>query len=67
MARSRPSTQPLPSRLRYSLLDAKATGIEKKGDDYLIHTDVTIRDTTRPVTFETEFLLGAPPSDATTA
>ncbi len=35
---------------------AKATGIEKKGDDYLIHTDVTIRDTTHPVTFETEFL-----------
>lgn len=35
---------------------AKATGIEKKGDNYLIHTDVTIRDTTRPVTFETEFL-----------
>ncbi len=35
---------------------AKTTGVEKKGAGYLVHTDVTIRDITRPVTFEAEFL-----------
>ncbi len=40
----------------YPLIVAKATGVEKKGDEYLVHTDVTIRGVTRPVTFEAEFL-----------
>lgn len=35
---------------------AKTTAIEKMGDGYLVHTDITIRGTTRPVTFEGEFL-----------
>lgn len=35
---------------------ARTTGIEKRGDGYLVHTDVTIRGTTRPLTFEAEFL-----------
>jgi len=35
---------------------ARTTGIEKAGDGYLVHTDVTIRGTTRPLTFEAAFL-----------
>ena len=35
---------------------ARVTGVEPKGDRYLVHTDVTIRGVTRPVTFEAEFL-----------
>ena len=35
---------------------ARATAIEPKGDGYVLHADVTIRDVTRPVTFEAEFL-----------
>lgn len=35
---------------------AKATAIEKKGDGYLVHTEITIRGATRPVTFDAEFL-----------
>ncbi len=35
---------------------ARTTGIEKRGDGYLVHLDVTIRGVTRPVTFEGEFL-----------
>jgi polyisoprenoid-binding protein YceI len=35
---------------------ARATGVERKGDGYLVHTDVTIRGVTRPVAFEAEFL-----------
>ena len=35
---------------------ARATGIERKGRGYLVHSDVTIRGITRPVTFEGEFL-----------
>ncbi len=35
---------------------ARTTGIERKGGRYLVHTDVTIRGVTRPVTFEAEFL-----------
>lgn len=38
------------------LIVARTTGIEKKGDGFLVHTDVTIRGVTRPVTFEAEFL-----------
>jgi polyisoprenoid-binding protein YceI len=38
------------------LIVARTTGIEKKGDGYLVHTDVTIRGTTRPLTFDAEFL-----------
>lgn len=32
----------------------KSTGIEKKGDGYLVHGDLTIRGVTKPVTLETE-------------
>lgn len=35
---------------------ARVTDIEQKGDRYLVHTDVTIRGVTRPVTLEAEFL-----------
>lgn len=35
---------------------ARSTGIERQGDDYLVNADVTIRGTTRPVTFRAEFL-----------
>ena len=35
---------------------ATITGIEPDGDDYKVHTDVTIRGTTRPVTFDGRFL-----------
>ena len=35
---------------------ARTTGIERKGDGYLVHTDVTIRGITQPLTFEAEFL-----------
>lgn len=35
---------------------AKSTGIAKKGDGYLVHTEITIRGTTRPVTFAAEYL-----------
>ncbi len=35
---------------------ARTTGIEPKGSGYRVHTDVTIRGVTRPVTFEAEFL-----------
>ncbi len=35
---------------------AKSTGIEKKGDGHLVHTEITIRGTTRPVTFDAEYL-----------
>ncbi|MFI5054605.1 MAG: YceI family protein, partial [Acidimicrobiia bacterium] len=41
---------------KYPAIVARATGVERKGDGYLVSADVTIRDVTRPVTFEAEFL-----------
>lgn len=35
---------------------AKATGIERHGDRYRVHVDLSIREQTRPVAFEGEFL-----------
>lgn len=35
---------------------AKATGVERKGDDYLVHVDVTFNGVTRATTFEAEYL-----------
>jgi polyisoprenoid-binding protein YceI len=35
---------------------AKATGIERLGDRYRVQVDLTIRDQTRPVAFDGEFL-----------
>lgn len=32
-----------------------STKIEKKGDDYLVHGDLTLRGVTKPITLETEF------------
>ncbi len=40
---------------KYPSIVAKVTRVEQKGDDYLVYADLTIRDVTRPVTFEAEF------------
>jgi polyisoprenoid-binding protein YceI len=32
-----------------------STGIDKDGDDYVLHTDLTIKGITKPVDFELEF------------
>jgi len=32
-----------------------STGIDKNGGDYVLHTDLTIKDITKPVDFELEF------------
>jgi polyisoprenoid-binding protein YceI len=32
-----------------------STGIDKDGDDYILHTDLTIKGITKPVDFELEF------------
>jgi polyisoprenoid-binding protein YceI len=32
-----------------------STGIQTKGDDYLLHGDLTIKDVTKPVVLELEF------------
>ena len=39
----------------YPNITFQSTRIEKKGDDYLVHGDLTIRGVTRPVTLKTEF------------
>jgi polyisoprenoid-binding protein YceI len=36
-------------------IDFRSTSIEPKGDDYVLHTDLTIRGVTRPVDFDLEF------------
>lgn len=35
---------------------ARATSVEPKGDDYLVHVDVTFNGVTHPATFDAEFL-----------
>ncbi len=35
---------------------AKAIGVERKGDDYLVHVDVTFHGITHPTTFQAEYL-----------
>ncbi len=37
---------------QYPEIVARLTGVEPDGDAYKVHADVTIRDVTRPVTFE---------------
>ena len=39
---------------KFPTITFKSTGIEKKGDGYLVHGDLTIRGVTKPVTLETE-------------
>jgi polyisoprenoid-binding protein YceI len=34
----------------------KSTSIEQKGDEYLVHGDITIRGVTKPLTMEVEYL-----------
>ena len=33
----------------------RSTGFERKGDDYVMHSDLTIKGTTKPVDFDLEF------------
>jgi polyisoprenoid-binding protein YceI len=40
---------------KYPTMTLVSTGIEEDGDDYVLHTDVTIRGITKPVDFELEF------------
>jgi polyisoprenoid-binding protein YceI len=39
----------------YSNIDFKSTSITKNGDDYKVTGDLTIKDVTKPVTFNVEF------------
>ena len=41
---------------RYPQIVARVNRIEPKGSRYVVTADVTIRDVTRPIAFETEFL-----------
>jgi polyisoprenoid-binding protein YceI len=45
---------------QYPQIVARLTGIEPDGDDYKVHADVTIRDVTRPVTFQGRYLGAVP-------
>jgi polyisoprenoid-binding protein YceI len=40
---------------KFPNLSLVSTGIDKKGDDYVLHTEVTIKDITKPVDFDLEF------------
>jgi polyisoprenoid-binding protein YceI len=40
----------------YEWIVAKTTGIERRGDAFVVHADLTIRGVTRPVTFDAEYL-----------
>ncbi len=40
---------------KYPSITFKSTSIEKDGDDYKLTGDLTIKDVTKPVTFEVEF------------
>ncbi len=40
---------------QYPSIDFKSTSITKDGDDYKVTGDLTIKDTTKPVTFNVEF------------
>ncbi|KGR79314.1 YceI family protein [Ureibacillus manganicus] len=40
---------------KYPAITFKSTNIEKDGDDYKVTGDLTIKDVTKPVTFEVEF------------
>ena len=40
---------------KYPTMTLVSTGIEEDGDDYVLHTDVTIKGITKPVDFELEF------------
>ena len=40
---------------KYPTMTLVSTGIEQDGDDYVLHTDVTIKGITKPVDFELEF------------
>jgi polyisoprenoid-binding protein YceI len=40
---------------KYPTIDFKSTSITKDGDDYKVTGDLTIKDVTKPVTFDVEF------------
>lgn len=40
---------------KYPNMTLVSTGIDSKGSDYVLHTDLTIRGITKPVDFELEF------------
>jgi len=40
---------------KYPTIDLVSTGIDKDGDDYTLHTDLTVNGVTKPVDFELEF------------
>jgi polyisoprenoid-binding protein YceI len=40
---------------RYPSIDFRSTGIERAGDEWLVHGDLTIRDVTKPVVLHLEF------------
>ena len=40
---------------KYPTIDLVSTGIDKDGDDYVLHTNLTVNGVTKPVDFELEF------------
>jgi polyisoprenoid-binding protein YceI len=40
---------------KYPTVDLVSTGIDKDGDDYVLHTNLTVNGVTKPVDFELEF------------
>lgn len=40
---------------KYPSMTLVSTGIERKGDDYVLHANLTIREITKPVDFDLEF------------
>ncbi len=49
---------------RYPTLRFVSTSVERRGEDrFLVHGDLTIRDVTRPVTLDVEFLGAVPAMD----
>ena len=40
---------------KYPTVDLVSTGIDKDGDDYVLHTNLTVNGVTKPVEFELEF------------